>query len=164
MHHRDTITSKYECRHAGQSLMATIVKAGVSPSAFVQLTGVGDSSSFSADQPSWLVPPGPGWADKCYWADAARPASDVAAQTAAALATLSKVLRKYGSRSDKKLGGLADQCEAKARSAYAAAADTFLQFSDDASCSCSDADDFCIGTCAQNTRPVRCQCYYWFRF
>jgi Glycosyl hydrolase family 9 len=142
-------------RYAGLSLMSTIVKSGSSPSDFVQLAGVGDSSVFAVSTtPSWQLPAK--FSDKCFFATASKPAADIAGQTAAALALLSRVFKAYGTTGEKAVGGLADQLLAQADVAYKAAADAFVKRGDNSSCSRSGANKQCIGDCPLNVDGVRC--------
>lgn len=143
------------CRHAGHSLAGAITKAD-GGSNFQILTGIGDSSSFhNFPFPTWETPLSD--MDKCYFADWGRPAADVAAQVAAALALVARVLHEHSTDHDPKmLESVLDHFTRKALWAYEYAADTFLEHGLNATCAASAARSHCIGEChGEDVKSVR---------
>ena len=140
------------CRHAGHSLASTITKAD-GASTFEMLTGVGDSSSFHAHAaPSWEAPVGD--LDKCYFANYERPAADIAAMVAAALALISKVLDEHSN--DIEHGAeIMKAFTKKAIYAFEYAADVYLEYGLNATCAQSTAATHCIGNCHRDVKTVR---------
>jgi hypothetical protein len=139
------------CRHAGHSLASTIAKAD-GEGTFEILTGVGDSSSFHHDPfPTWEAPLSD--ADKCYFANFERPAADVAAQAAAALALVAHVLHAHSTDSENLDAVLADFTR-KAVWAFEYGVDTYLEYGVNATCSSSPAASNCIGVCHEEVRTV----------
>jgi hypothetical protein len=88
-------------------------------------------------------------------ATAAKPAADIAAQVATALALLAHYFRTTPNAGDRMKGELADACEERARAAYSYAASAFAKYGDLSTCTASAAASNCIGTCAGAATPVR---------
>jgi hypothetical protein len=140
-------------RHAAHSLSAFIVRSSEDPADFLQIVGINDESSFSFPGTTWEMPAV--YKDKCYVADTgSNIAADVAAQTAAALALVSHLLKKHGDASDLAAGGV-PRMMTKALHAYAAARVGYEKGGDKAVCTLSGANRNCVGGCASSFMPVR---------
>lgn len=139
------------CRHMGHSLASTIIKAD-GAGQFEMLTGVGDSSSLrSTATPSWNAPP-EDW-DKCYFANFERPAADVAAAVAAALALIAKVLDEHSADAEHGYEVM-EAFTKKAVYAFEYAVDTYLEYGLNATCAQSTAATHCIGECHRDVKTV----------
>lgn len=88
-------------------------------------------------------------------ATADKPAADIAAQVATALALLGHYFRSAPGAGAYMRGKLADECETKAVAAYAYAKAAFAKTGSNSTCSASAAAANCIGSCAGTATPVR---------
>ena len=117
------------------------------------LLGVGDDTSFHHfGFPTWEAPASD--SDKCYFANYDRPAADVAAQVAAALAVVTKVLQEH-STDPEHIDEVVHSFTSKAIMAFEYAADTYLEYGINATCSSSTAKAYCIGECHEGAKSVR---------
>jgi hypothetical protein len=118
---------------------------------FTILTGIGDSSSFKST-PTWDS--SETHQDKCYFGDYEHPAADIAAQVAAGLAAIAKVLKDHSD--DRENGAqIAQEFRKKAVHAFEYASDMYLDHQGNATCSQSNAIAHCVGSCLAGAVPVR---------
>jgi hypothetical protein len=118
---------------------------------FTILTGIGDSSSFKGI-PTWKMTDVD--QDKCYFGDYGHPSADVAAQVAAGLAAIAKLLKDHSA--DRETGArIAQSFKSKALLAFEYASDMYQDHQANATCSKSSALKNCVGSCLAGAVPVR---------